>query len=114
MTIVLKCPDCKSVLLVINDETIDKTMYAMIGKAVVAGKILERYKPGDTSYKKAKFFGEEDCDACKSSTNATVLFGPDSQEEGPNIPDTEGTTTPAERKPSRKKKAGRNTAQDRK
>jgi hypothetical protein len=37
MTVVVKCQTCASVLLVIDEKTIDKPMYTIIGKMAGAG-----------------------------------------------------------------------------
>jgi DNA-directed RNA polymerase subunit M/transcription elongation factor TFIIS len=81
MTIVISCQKCGSIQQVIDDQAIEKSMYTAIGKEAVAGRIIERYKPGDTSFKKSKFRGEVDCDTCGSSTDSTALFGKPEDDE---------------------------------
>ena len=87
MTIVISCQKCGSIQQVIDDQAIEKQMYTAIGKEAVAGRIIERYKPGETSFKTKKFRGEVDCDVCGSSTNSTALFGkPEDDEEDEEEP----------------------------
>lgn len=85
MTIVLKCQECKSVQMVIDSDALDNKLYEKIGRDVCAGRMVERYNPGDTRYKNDKFRGEIECDLCGSVEGTGLpLFGEEDTDQEEN------------------------------